>query len=148
MPGLTFVIDCDKAHESMGLPGVNQLDPPLMQGKTLMFKHVWVKSVFPGTNPEESGNNLYIWIDSVANQCLPPCAFVKTSNGEIQKGMYHQLKSSELERFIGELAIRFQDWEIQCIAHQKSCGSAIRLDGSGAGKVTMTPIVLGPFRGC
>ena len=102
-----------------------------------------------GTNPEESGNNLYDWIDSLARRYLPSCAFVDGFQGNTIKGVYHHLTSSELERFIGELAIRFQDWEAQCIAHQKSCGSAIQLDGTrgwGGGKVTVTPIALGPFR--
>ena len=69
----------------------------------------------------------------MARQYLPPCAFVKSCGGEIEKGMYHHLKSNELERFIGELAIKFQDWEAQCIANQTSCGTAIQLDGRGAG---------------
>ena len=100
----------------------------------------------PGTNSEESVTNLRNWIDLVARQCLPPCSFVSVSQGIVLKGVYHHLKSSELQRFIGELAIRCQDWEAQCIANQKSCGWAVQADGSGAGKVTMTSIMLGPFR--
>ena len=117
---------------------------------TLALKVSLVKSfvyALPGANPEESRTNLYDWIDLVAKQYLPPCAFVKSCSGEVEKGMYHQLRSNELQRFIGELAIRLQDWGEQCIANQKSCGSAMQPDGKGGGKVTMTQIMLGPFRG-
>ena len=154
MPGLIFQIDLHRAHESMGLPAVSQLDPPLTQGILYYSGSNYVQSTLcgmcvatrPGTNSEESVTNLRNWIDLVARQCLPPCSFVSVSQGIVLKGVYHHLKSSELQRFIGELAIRCQDWEAQCIANQKSCGWAVQADGSGAGKVTMTSIMLGPFR--
>ena len=102
-----------------------------------------------GTNPQESGTNLLNWIDALARQHLPPCAFTESLQGNVVKGAYQHLSFDELQKFIGELAIRLQDWGEQCIANQKSCGSAIQIDGTrgwGGGKVTATPIALGPFR--
>lgn len=100
--------------------------------------------MLPGANTEESINNLYK--DTVARSVLPSRAFVTTCDGETQQGLYHHMKSGELEKFIGELSIRLQDWGAQCTANQKSCGSVYQADGSGAGKVTLTPFELGPFR--
>ena len=101
-----------------------------------------------GTNPEESGTNLLNWIHELARRYLPPCAFTESLQGTVVKGAYHHLSSGELQKFIGELALRWQDWETQCRTNQKSCGSALQADGTrgwGGGKVTMTPIALGPF---
>ena len=154
MPGLFFQLDWRRAHECMGLPGVSELDPPLVQGifvgsgsnaESHQLTLCMCVAARPGTNSDESGVNLRNWIDLVARQYLPPRAFVSTIEGTVIKGLYHHLSSNELQRFIGELAIKFQDWEAQCIANQKSCGWAVHIDGSG-GKVTMTSIILGPFR--
>ena len=86
-------------------------------------------------------------MDTYSGKATPSanCAFVELFQGEA-KGVYHHLKTNELQRFIGELSIKFQDWEAQCIANQKSCGFAVQADGAG-GRVTMTAIELGPFRG-
>lgn len=54
------------------------------------------------------------------------------------------MSSGEVEKFIGELSTRLHDWEEHCKANHKSCGPALKLDGTG-GKVTMTPFSLGPF---
>ena len=100
-----------------------------------------------GANPSESRKNLYSWLDAVARELnLPPIVFVYAEE-QREPGLYHRMKSDEVQRFVGELAIRLQDWEAYCIANDKSCGTAMRADGKGAGKVTFTPFKLGPFRG-
>ena len=73
-----------------------------------------------GASPEESSRNLYDWLDAVASEFLQPSVvFVYAGRGNRQPGFYHQMKSGELEKFIGEVSTRLQDWEAQCKANQK-----------------------------
>ena len=101
-----------------------------------------------GANPRESHKNLYSWLDAVAHELnLRPIVFVYNLQEQRIPGLYHHMTSDEVQRFVGELITRLQDWEAYCIAIDKSCGVAMQADGR-AGRMTVTQFLLGPFRDC
>ena len=74
MPGLTFIIEHDdiKSHESMGLPAVSQLDPPLMQGTDEVLIGLRFKFLLCVARYESKGiQDQFIQLDRFSGKAIP-----------------------------------------------------------------------------
>lgn len=64
-----------ETDESMSLSCVSRLKPPLTRGRSE------VELLLSGAKTEESHEKLFDWLDAIARELLPPCAFVYDLQG-------------------------------------------------------------------
>ena len=97
---------------------------------------------------EQSVNNLYQWLDTVANTLGLTHSLAMASNGNRIPGVFQHLNLKEANNFRRQIDRICHQWHIECLQNDNSAGFVVEVSGgSGSGKAGLTVLAvgLGPF---
>ena len=101
-----------------------------------------------GTTAEQSVDNLYRWLDTLANALDLSHSFARASNLRRIHGVFHHLSTKEMAKFKEHIAHICQQWHFECLQNGYSTGFTVEVsggDGSGKGGLLASAVPLGPF---
>ena len=130
-PGLIILYaSAATVHAAMALPGVATVRPQLRRGAT----------------PQQSLQNLMLWVDDVVQRHGGPGCRVERSRNLIVRGFYQRLLQAQQSRIIGELSASTRQWTGSLMANNASCGILFSVEGSGKGLCNIVQMDTGPFQ--
>ena len=101
-----------------------------------------------GATAEQSVNNLYQWLDTLANALGLEHSLAMASNGHRIPGVFEHLSLKEEKNFRRQIDRICHQWHIECLQNDASAGFVVEVTGgnsSGKGALTVLAVGLGPF---
>lgn len=152
-PGFFFILwptatGASSVHACVGLPSVANLRPPLQQGRSIASNNKFNGMfMLPGGTPEQSMNNLYLWLDNIMIGMGYASALAMASNGQRIPGVFHRMSKEDFFNFRGNLDTITRAWHIECLTNGLSAGYMLEVIGGtcGKGSLMASAITLGPF---
>ena len=132
-PGALIVYaDAADVHAALALPAVAAIAPP---------KYAILQQ---GATPAASLANLRSWVDNLAVLFSGPGVLVRDINNFRQPGVFHQMKTHELQALESTLS-SVNVWSAQCVANNISCGKYYSIVPGGRRGLVILQVVVGPF---
>ena len=104
--------------------------------------------MLPGPTPEQSVDNLYRWLDTLAITLGLRHSLAAASNAHRIPGVFDHLSRSKEQMFRRQLDHICHQWHIECIQNNASAGFVVEVsggDGTGKGILSVVAVGLGPF---
>ena len=93
--------------------------------------------MLPGATPEQSVNNLYQWLDTLATTLSLRHSLATASNAHRIPGVFDHLSRSEEQMFRRQIDHICRQWHIECLQRNTSAGFVDEVSGGdGTGKGT------------
>ena len=101
-----------------------------------------------GATAEQSVNNLYQWLDTLANTLGLGHSLAMASNGHRILGVFEHLSKPEEQKFKQQIDGICHQWHIECLQNDTSAGFVVEVSGgsvSGKGGLSVLAARLGAF---